>query len=137
MFFPVFGDEKGGFDLVTDEGRGKLFKTIVALSESLEETRKELFKDGGLKTPQEWHEIISGWLNQYFVTNETPQEILSFEAVYKDYQALCRKASRKGQKFLFRYLERYRNSSEKHSKSCSTHWFHYLLVCTGIKRVAF
>ncbi len=55
---PVFGDEKGGFDLVTD-GRGKLFKTIVALSESLEETRKELFKDGGLKTPQEWHEIIS------------------------------------------------------------------------------
>ncbi len=49
MFFPVFGDEKGGFDLVTDEGRGKLFKTIVALSESLEETRKELFKDGGFK----------------------------------------------------------------------------------------
>ena len=76
---PVFGDEKGGFDLVTD-GRGKLFKTIVALSESLEETRKELFKDDGLKTPQEWHKIISGWLNQYFVTNETPQEILSFRS---------------------------------------------------------
>lgn len=74
---PVFGDEKGGFDLVTDS-REKLFKTLVALADSLEETRKELFKEDGLKTPKEWHDIISSWLNQYFVTKETPQEILSF-----------------------------------------------------------
>lgn len=74
---PTFGDEKGGFDLVTDS-RGELFKTAAALAQSLEETRQELFKDGGLKTPQEWHELISSWLNQYFVTNSTPQEIQSF-----------------------------------------------------------
>ena len=71
------------------------------MSESLEETRKELFKDGGLKTPQEWHEIISGWLNQYFVTNETPQEILSFRSSLQRLSGAMQEGLEEGTKVPF------------------------------------
>ncbi|MCD8339982.1 MAG: exodeoxyribonuclease V subunit gamma [Burkholderiales bacterium] len=76
---PIFGAEEGGWEKLSDN-KGRLFKTLVSISQLMNSAWEELEKAKRGLTAQGWNELVGSWLTNFFELKNNPINLNNFRS---------------------------------------------------------